>query len=334
LMRLVVLGYGFLGRLLVKVIGRYSREELLLAGVASSRGYVYKERGIGPDELTESLVRHPEFREGPPIEMLEKARADMAVILTPTNISTGEPGLTYIRAALSSGMDVVTADKGPLVVAFRELVSRAESEGLYMCYEATVGGGIPIFSLAKQYFRRDRILAVRGILNGTTNYVLSRMHFEGLPLDLALVEAQRLGIAERDPRLDLEGVDTACKIVILANALMGLDKRLTDVEINGITRISSEAMMAAKEMGMTIKLIGRIENGSLTVAPRLVRLNHPLCVHGTLNAIQFRSSLLGELTLIGEGAGSSTVASLVSDIDWILERRGVSKGNLRGGQPL
>jgi homoserine dehydrogenase len=322
LKRLIIVGYGFLGKRLARVLEKYGREELLLAGVANSRGYVYSDQGLRPGELEDDLSRHAKFREKPPIEMVENSDADIAVVLTPTNIRTGEPGVTYIRTALARGMDVVTADKGPLVIAFKELVSEAESRRLYLCYEATVGGGIPIFSLARQYFRRDKILSIRGILNGTTNYILSRMHFEGLPLDLALVEAQRLGLAERDPTLDLEGIDTACKIVILANALMGMDKRLSDVKVAGITRITSEAMMAAKEMGMTIKLIGRIEEGELTVAPRLVKLNHPLCVHGTLNAIQFRASLMGELTLIGEGAGASTLASLVSDIDWILRMRG------------
>lgn len=292
--------------------------------LANSKGYLLLDGDVPPGDITPL----PRFRASSPLEPVERGLVDLLVVLTPTNVRTGEPGLTYIREALGRGVDVVTADKGPLVVAFRELTSLAESMGVSFCYEATVGGGIPIFSLARHSLMGDRIISIRGILNGTTNYILTRMHFEGLPLDLALQEAQMMGLAERDPSLDLEGIDSACKIVILANALLGVDKRLGDVKVRGINQVTSDAILAAKELGMTIKLVGSIEGDRLSVAPRLVRLNHPLCVHGTLNAIEFKLDIMGDLTLIGRGAGESTVSALLSDIEWILNRRAY----LRGGR--
>lgn len=327
MIRCGIVGYGFLGKKLAARLIHYKGRGLAVTVLANSKGYFYSPTGFDSDVLPENIVSHSGFKESNPVEVIERGLVDLLVVLTPTNVYTGEPGLTYIREALKSGVDVVTADKGPLVVAFKELTSLAGSMGVSLCYEATVGGGIPVFSLARHSLRGDRILSIKGILNGTTNYILSRMHFEGLPLDLALQEAQMMGLAERDPSLDLEGIDSACKVVILANALLGADRRLEDVKVKGITQITSDAILAAKELGMTIKLVGSIEGGRLSVAPRLVRLNHPLCVHGSLNAIQFKMEILGDLTLIGRGAGESTVSALLSDIEWILAQKIKSRGD-------
>ncbi|MEM0444895.1 MAG: homoserine dehydrogenase [Nitrososphaerota archaeon] len=325
MIRCGIIGYGFLGTRLAQALTDYRPRGLLLTALANSKGYIFSRDGFDKQSLPRDLSTHRGFKQDTPLQLIEDGLLDLIVVLTPTNVYTGNPGLTYIREALRRGIDVVTADKGPLVVAYRELISTAKSAGASLLYEATVGGGIPVFSLARHSLRGDRIRSVRGILNGTTNYILTRMHFEGLPLDLALKEAQMMGLAERDPSLDLGGIDSACKVVILANALLSMDKRLDDVYVKGITQVTSDAVMAAKEMGMTIKLVGSIEGGHLSVAPRLVRLNHPLCVHGTLNAIQFRTEVMGELTLIGKGAGESTVSALLSDIEWIIDRRAVSR---------
>ncbi|MEM0381839.1 MAG: homoserine dehydrogenase [Nitrososphaerota archaeon] len=321
MIRCGIIGYGFLGRRLAKHLTGYRERGLKLTLLANSKGYLHVEDGLDIEGLMEEISTHPGFRASHPMEAIENGLADLLIVLTPTNVYNGEPGLTYIREALGRGIDVVTADKGPLVIAFRELTSLARSMGASLCYEATVGGGIPVFSLARHSLRGDRILSIRGILNGTTNYILTRMHFEGLTLDLALQEAQMMGLAERDPGLDLGGIDSACKVVILANALLGLDKKLEDVKVKGITQVTPDAILAAKELGMTIKLVGSVGDGKLSVAPRLVRLNHPLCVHGTLNAIQFKMEVMGDLTLIGRGAGESTVSALLSDIEWIISQR-------------
>lgn len=321
MIRCGIIGYGFLGSRLAQILTDYRQRGLVLVGLANSQGYLYVGEGFDKKSIPRDLAAHRGFKKSNPLEIVEKELLDLIVVLTPTNVYSGEPGLKYIREALKRGMDVVTADKGPLVVAYRELVSLAEFTEALFLYEATVGGGIPVFSLVRHSLRGDKIHSIRGILNGTTNYVLTRMHFEGLPLDLALKEAQMMGLAERDPSLDLEGIDSACKVVILANSLLGMDKKLEEVRVKGITQVTSDAVLAAREMGMTIKLVGSIEGGRLSVSPRLVKLNHPLCVHGTLNAIQFRTEVMGELTLIGKGAGESTVSALLSDIELIMEKR-------------
>lgn len=321
MIRCIIVGYGFLGKRLARALVSGKIENLKLVGVASSRGYIHKERGFSPEELPENLHRSREFKEAPAFELIDKRVADLLIELTPTNVENGEPGLSHIRQALARGMDVVTANKGPIALAYEELMSLAEENDSMLLYEATVGGGIPLISLQKRCLAADELISVKGILNGTTNYILSRMHFEGMTLDLALKEAQMLGIAERDPTLDLEGIDTALKILILANSLMKARKKLSDVKIKGITKITSEAITAAKESGMAIKLIGVASEEELSVAPRLIKLSDPLCVHGTLNAVSFNLKVLGNLTVIGEGAGEPTISALLNDIREVVKAR-------------
>ena len=146
------------------------------------------------------------------------------------------------------------------------------------------------------------------------------MHFEGTSFDMALKEAQERGIAERDPTYDIEGIDAACKVVILANAIMGRDAKFNDVERIGITRITQEVVSLAKSSGYAIKLIGTVDR-NLEVAPKLVPLNHPLCVHGVLNALHIEADLAGEITIVGYGAGKETVSAMVNDIISIARKR-------------
>jgi homoserine dehydrogenase len=152
-------------------------------------------------------------------------------------------------------------------------------------------------------------------LNGTTNYILTRMSKEGAPFDVVLREAQELGIAEKDPTLDIEGTDTASKITILANAILGMDAKLKDVKVAGIRRIRPEAIRLAQEAGYTIKLIGVAKRDLLEVGPRLVPLGHPLAVGGTLNAVTFETDLAREVTITGFGAGPwETSSALLGDL--------------------
>ncbi len=321
MIRTLVLGYGFLGKTLIKKLAVEPIKQISIVGIANSKGYLFKKDGLRLNEIKDPLEENKDFEKGKAGELIKKEYIDLLIELTPTNITTGEPGLSYIRSAINEGIDVVTANKGPILLALNELQKMATNRGVIFRYEGTVGGGIPIFSMIEKCLRGDNIISIRGILNGTTNYILTRMHFEGLTFELALREAMMLGIAERNPSLDVEGIDTAIKITILANSIMKLDKKLSDVKIRGITKITPEAISAAKESGMTIKLIGSIEEGELSVEPRLIRLNHPLCVHGTLNAINIKSTVLKSLTLIGEGAGESTLASILNDIyDVIINR--------------
>jgi len=327
-MKLILVGFGFIGKRLTEAI--YQKRSLLnkidkdfrLVGVCARDGYAYDREGLSLEKLS-SLKRVSEyspdfFRGKSSVELIENAEADLMVEATPTNIADGEPGLTHIRKALARGMHVVTANKGPLVVAFRELTALAKREGVELKYEATVAGAIPVFSLVNECLQGDRILKISGILNGTANYILSRMYFEGTSFELALREAQERGITEKDPSYDVEGIDAACKVVILANALMGRNVKFRDVERVGIRRVTPEAVSLAKKSGYVIKLIGTIDK-TLEVAPKLIPETHPLCVHGTLNALHLETDLAGEITLIGHGAGKQTISAVLNDIISIIK---------------
>jgi len=326
----IIVGFGFIGRELVKAfrdkldeIKRLDREFRVI-GASDSRGYLYHEDGLNLEKLN-NVKRLSDYSAeycegGSTEELIEKGNIDLMVEATPTNIKDGEPGLTFIRMALSKGIHVVTSNKGPLVVAFRELTSLAEKNGCHLLYEGTVAGAIPIFSLVKERLRGDKILRISGILNGTTNYILSRMYFEGTSFELALKEAQERGITERDPSYDVDGIDAACKVVILANALMNRDVRFEDVERTGIRRVTQEAVRLAKKSNFAIKLIGTIDR-RIEVAPKLVPINHPLCVHGTLNAIHIETDLAREITLVGYGAGKETVSAVLNDVLTIMKRK-------------
>lgn len=323
----VIVGFGFLGRGLVEALASKwglvasLDPDFRLVGVSNSKGYIWAKEGISPNELVgaKSLTQHPLFVEGgQSTELLERAAPQMVVELTPTNIVDGEPGLTHIRSSLRMGAHVVTANKGALAHAYWELVAEAEKQGRLLLYEATVAGAVPVFSLVRECLRGDSVTRILGILNGTANYILSRMHFEEVSFEAALKEAKERGLTERDPTIDIEGYDAALKAVILANAIMGKRVKLGDVKRRGIAQISLEALRLAKRSNQTVKLVATIEQDGLEVAPRLVPLNHPLCVHGTLNSVHFETDLAGQLTLVGHGAGRQTVSAIFNDMLTVL----------------
>lgn len=329
-MKLLVIGFGFIGKNLVKAIHqkigliKEFDKEFKIIGVSDSEGWLVNEKGLDL-EILSGINGTSDYSErflngGSSLELIEKSAAEIMVEATPTNIRDGEPGLTHIRRALTLGIDVVTSNKGPLVVAFRDLKGLADKNGCEFRYEGTVAGAMPVFSLVDECLQGDNIVKVFGILNGTTNFILSKMYFEGTSFEIALKEAQERGLTERDPAYDVDGVDAACKVVILANAIMDRDAKFEDVERVGIRGITPEAVSLAKRSNYAIKLIGTIGK-NLGVAPKLVPVNHPLCVHGTLNALHFETDLAKELTIVGYGAGEETVSAVLNDVISILKRK-------------
>ncbi|MCX8204714.1 MAG: homoserine dehydrogenase [Candidatus Nezhaarchaeota archaeon] len=323
-MRAILIGYGFIGRSLVDALHRKMglvkqfHPDFKLVGVASSRGYLINEGGLDLERLSRTTkiseyLGPGRLVEGPAIELIRYSEADVVFEATPTNIVDGQPGITHMEEALKGGMHVVTSNKGPLVIAYRRLVELAASHGVELKFEATVAGAIPLFSLVKYTLRGSEVKRVYGILNGTTNYILTRMHFDGVSFDTALQEAKERGIAERDPSYDVEGIDAACKLVIIANAIMGREAKIGDVRRKGVSGITREAVMLAKKAGYAIKSVASADE-ELAVKPRLVPLNHPLCVHGTLNVVCLETDLAGKITLVGPGAGRETVAAMINDL--------------------
>lgn len=329
-MRLIMIGFGNLGRAFGRSL--LEKTEFLLTnyGLTPSVVAAVDEYGVAVDEggldvkkllkvagKANTVAAYPaRGKKGrSALEVIEEVEADVVFELTPTNIKNGEPGLTHIKRAMLAGRHVITSNKGPLVVAFRELDKLAKRKGVEFRYSASVGGAVPVIGLAKRMLAGNKVHAIRGVLNGTTNYILTRMSKEGAPFDVVLREAQELGIAEKDPTLDIEGTDTACKITILANAVLGINARLKDVKAVGIRRIRPEAIRLAQEAGYAVKLIGVAKLDSLEVGPKLVPVGHPLAVSGTLNAVTFETDLAREVTITGFGAGPrETSSALLSDL--------------------
>ena len=329
-MRLCVLGFGAVGQGLAKVvlmkheelIEKYSIDLEITAisdrsGAAINPNGLDLQQALDTKEKTGKIKDYPEYGvsgvDG--VEVLDKAEYDCLVEATPTNIDDGQPTQTHILKAMNDKKDVVTSNKGPLALNFKTLIETARENNVKFRFEASVGGTMPVINLARESLAGNNIHSVQGILNGTTNYILSRMANEGTEYEPTLKEAQELGIAATNPYQDVEGLDDACKIVITANSLMGWDVTLDDVSREGISGISSNAVKLALKDGYLIKLVAEANDGKLRVAPMLVKQGSPFAVNGTLNVITLKTDLSEDVTVVGVGAGSiETASAILSDI--------------------
>lgn len=329
-MRLCVLGFGAVGQGLAKVV-LMKHEELIekygidleitaisdRSGAAINPNGLDLQQALDTKEKTGKIKDYPEYGvsgvDG--VDVLDTAEYDCLVEATPTNIDDGQPTQTHILKAMNDKKDVVTSNKGPLALNFKTLIETARENNVKFRFEASVGGTMPVINLARESLAGNNIHSVQGILNGTTNYILSRMANEGTEYEPTLKEAQELGIAETNPYQDVEGLDAACKIVIIANSLMGWDVTLDDVSREGISGISSNAVKLALKDGYLIKLVAEANDGKLRVAPMLVKQGSPFAVNGTLNVITLKTDLSEDVTVVGVGAGSiETASAILSDI--------------------
>ena len=321
-MKVVIAGFGTVGQGVAEVIGM--RQELFskafgqkvtIVGAFDSSSLVKDPCGLDSVELVARKVSCGMVGERPldggMEEFIKNYDFDTLIETTPTNIVDAEPGLTYIRTALNAGKNVVTSNKGPLALKFRDLTNTAAKNKVQLRYEASVGGAMPVINLSRELLRGEHIYSLRGILNGTCNFILNRMKDEGLPFEQALREAQEMGIAERDPTYDIDGVDSACKLAILANAIFGRDVTYNDVMRTGIRSITEDAISLASEQHMVIRLVGEINEKRVEVSPCMVPTGHPLAIGGTLNIVQLITDLAGEITVAGRGAGRKETASAV-----------------------
>ena len=335
--RLALVGFGVVGQALAEVMQHKSSEleqqyglKLQLVAVATrSRGSLYHPAGLDVKLLRQAIQKSGDLNAYPETpglrrgwdgrRLAQESNADTLVEVSPTNLQTGQPALDHCRAALQNRKHVVTANKGPLVLAYRELAELAHHYRAGFGFESTVMAGTPALR-GGQIMKGNAISQISGILNGTTNFILTRMEADQVSFAGALAEAQRLGYAEADPSGDVEGRDAAAKVVILANVLMGVDLTLSQVATTGIGQLTAADIAAAQAQGKRWKLIGwvRRENGRLqaSVAPAMLPLSDPLAnVNGATNAITYQTDLLGAVTLIGPGAGGKeTAAGLLADI--------------------
>jgi homoserine dehydrogenase len=327
-MRIILIGYGVVGKSVTAILARKYAENVKAYGfnpkvvaIADIDGAVINPRGLSPEKLEAirqkgfPISADPEF--GHPkmsvSDVIESVEAEVVVEVTPVNIKDAEPALSHITKAFKTGKHVVTTNKGPLALAMPALTELAEFNNVYFRFSGTVGGGTPLLEFAKRCLAGDRILAIRGILNGTTNYILTEMSQNRVTFREALTNAQRLGYAETNPSMDVDGFDAACKVVILANWIMNKKITLRDVDRTGIRDVSLQALEEAAKRGNTIKLIGAADGdkATATVKPTEIARTNPLCVSGVLNAVTFSTEYAGEQTVIGRGAGGMETASAV-----------------------
>jgi len=319
-MQIIIVGFGTVGQGLVEIF-QEKKSQLSakgfhpkVVGVATgSRGILYDPHGLNLTELLAAIRKgnlshypdHTDLRRDfvDARALIRSVHADVLVEASPTNLETAEPAMTYFRAALETNKHIVTANKGPVALYLPELCVAAGAKGLQVRYEATVMAGTPSIATGLELLSGCTIHEARGIFNGTTNYILAQME-SGLSYAAALQQAQELGYAETDPSGDVEGWDAAGKVLILMAALYNKKVTLEDLDVMGITGITQSDIQDAAANGERYKLIASAtpEAGSV----QLVRLpeSDPLAqVGGATNAITYRTDLLGDVTLVGAGAG-------------------------------
>ncbi|WP_336327614.1 homoserine dehydrogenase [Halovenus sp. HT40] len=306
-MNIAVMGAGAVGTAVLELAAQYGHTVTAMADSSSA--------AVDPDGLDPAAVLDRKSSEGivgdaDPEDALD-ASYDVLVEATPTTLGDAQPGFGYLEAALKRDRHVVLANKGPVAERYGDLRDlEADSEG-EVRFEATVGGAIPVLSTIES-FGPDQITTVRGVLNGTANFILSRMQNEGLSYEHVLAEAQDLGVAEADPSFDVEGTDAALKCVIVANVLQnGKEFTLDDATVEGIHELPASALDLADEDGQTIRLVGEVTGDTVRVGPRLIPENSALAVSGTQNIVQFETTYAGSLYNSGRGAGGPETATAV-----------------------
>ncbi|MCX6650401.1 MAG: homoserine dehydrogenase [Methanomassiliicoccales archaeon] len=339
-MRLALVGFGTVGQGLAEAVAMKKgliRErlgtELDIVAVFDSKTYSYDVRGLDPLDLVAKKMAGKglgKVRRKDIADMLGDLDYDVLVEMTPTNIVDAKPGYTHMCTALKAGKDVVTSNKGPLALKYRSLDQLAKKNGVELRFEATVGGATPIINLSRELLMAEKVESMKGILNGTCNFILSRMGEEGLPFEYVLKEAQEMGYAETDPSYDIDGIDSASKLAILANAIMGLDITYHDVRRTGIRRVTQEAVDLAAREKKVIRLIGEVNGGGVEVCPRMVPLGHPLSISGTLNVLHMHTDLAGAITVVGRGAGrKETASAIMSDLVGLMKRDTCLNGRVK-----
>jgi len=328
-MKIAILGMGSVGRGLLEMIDG-KELGLMVTGIADSKSALMDSDGIHIEEVL--MAKRERGYCGDKslsaADVVERCDYDVLVEVTPTDADSGEPATGFMKTAIGRGKHVVTSNKGPIALHFSTLQSLARKHGVVIRYEATVGGAIPVMHTLEHGLAGNRVLAVYGILNGTSNFILTRMAAEGLTYEQALLEAREMGYAEADPTYDVKGIDAAIKLVILSNTIWKRNVKLSDVTITGIDMLTNDALRLAEEQHCTIRLIAEAipEKGILRVAPRILPRTHPLVVENTLNAITIDTDMAGEITLIGKVAGSrETASACIGDLLFIKDSH--ARGN-------
>lgn len=321
-MRIILCGLGVVGQSFLKLLltgsntlyKNYGIKPRIVACIDSD-GIAYSQTGLNIEKILEVKQKYGKVKNYSHEKIdfdnyIENIDAEVLIELTPTNLITAEPGLSHIISALRTRKNVITVNKGPLALAFPSLLELSEYNNVMLRFSGTVGGGTPVLEFAKHCLKGDKITSFKGILNGTTNYILTKMT-DGMTFEEALNDAKVKGYAEAEPSLDINGDDAAAKLVIMANWIMGYKVTLKDIDKVGISNIKVDEIKSAVNENKAIKLIAKCDKNDLYVKPTLISKNDPIFVNGTLNAVTFESEHSGQQTIIGKGAGGMETASSV-----------------------
>lgn len=329
-----LIGFGGVGQAFIKLLvekKNYIFEkynlDIKVKYIIKSDGGIYKSNGIDLEELLEFINKnkiinkHILWKENLNFkDIIKNKDIDTLVELTSTNIETGEPGLTHIKKALESKINVVTGNKGPIILNYNELKKIAEENSVNLKVGCTTGGALPSINGGIYDVAGSEIKSIEGILNGTTNYILSKMSNEDITYEDALKAAQEYGIAEANPSLDVLGYDTACKIIILSNVLKDTNIQLSDIEVQGITEVKLEYLRELKRKNKKLKLIGKVESleNGVNAYVKLMQIDesHPLySVDYKNKGVYFKTDTLGDISIIGGASGTiNAAASILRDI--------------------
>lgn len=332
--RLAMAGLGNVGKRLLELIAQkrgWLRQqcdvELVIVGACDTTAGAVNAAGLDIEKIIElkrakkGMAAYPEFARAnmSPIDLARAVDADIFVELTLTNLQDGQPGLDAIREALAKKMHVVTANKGPLVLAYPELAARARQQSVRLLHSATVTGGLPTLNMGMRDLGAATIEKFEGVVNGTTNYILTRMS-EGQAYDYALKHAQEIGMAEADPTLDVDGWDAASKLVIVANAVLRRPTTLKEVRVKGIREVTQDELHLASEHNKVIKLIALAErvgdDYQLSVQPTMLDKTHPLAGVGAgMMGVMYHTDINGVIfAAIEEENPYPTAAGVLRDI--------------------
>ena len=324
-----LIGFGGVGQALAGLLiekKKYLREkynlEINLKYIINSSGGIYNPEKIDLIHLINHIQKGKQISEYKDWgnynidSIIANGDVDTIVELTHTNISSGQPALMHMEKALKNRMNVVTGNKGPIFLKYKYLNELAGENGVQLMVGCTTGGALPSINGGLIEVAGSEITSMEGILNGTTNYILSEMMKNHISYDEALKQAQKEGIAEKNPTLDIEGYDTAVKIIILSNVILNTDLSLNDIKVEGISHIKKEELIVLKEQEKKLKLMGKVamKNGKATAEVKLCEIDksHPLyLVDGKNKGITYKTDSLGEISIIGGASGRINAAAAI-----------------------
>jgi|TARA_B100001964_G_C14244018_1_gene606509 homoserine dehydrogenase len=329
-----MIGFGNVGQGLAEILStkaqllreKHDADIRIVAICDLYKGSVADPSGLDPLALLDHIRDKGDLKDFPAAnsgwdaqETIEKSGANVLVELSYTDLTTGEPALSHMTQALEAGMNVSTTNKGPAALHFPKLLELSKKHGGEIGVEGTVMSGTPALAVSMNMLAAAGVTRIQGILNGTTNYILGEME-KGADYTDALEEAQAKGYAEADPTGDVDGHDAAAKVVIMANLVMDQSMTMEDVSCTGISGVTRAQIQAAQAENQRWKLIGTLEkvDGQIQGSVKPVKLDaeHPLYgVGAAINAVTFSTDLLGDITLIGPGAGRiETGYAIIGDI--------------------